>query len=92
MWEHRFKKLSRQINIGISWVGGSQKKNTRSTSLEKLLPILSKANQKANIINLQYGDHKKEMEDFRKNTGIIIYDWDDCDPLKDLNNYRIMAY
>lgn len=87
MWEHRFKKLSRQINIGISWVGGSQKKNTRSTSLEKLLPILSKANQKANIINLQYGDHKKEMEDFRKNTGIIIYDWDDCDPLKDLNNY-----
>lgn len=87
MWKKRFKKLPHKVNIGISWAGGKRKKNTRSASLKTLIPILSKANHKANIINLQYGDHKKEIEDFGKNTGIVIHDWDDCDPLKDLNNY-----
>jgi ADP-heptose:LPS heptosyltransferase len=77
------------MNIGISWAGGSKlkKKQDRSMSLEKMLPILSKANQNANIINLQYGDHSQEIEAFEKKTGIIIHDWKDCDPIKDLENF-----
>ena len=88
VWRSRFDRLPHKTNIGISWKGGSGKKASKvSLSLEKMLPILSKASLSANIINLQYGDHQQEIEEFQENTGITIFDWDDCDPLKDLSNF-----
>ena len=40
-----------------------------------------------NIINLQYGNHTQEIQNFTQQTGITIYDWEDADPLKDLDNF-----
>ena len=88
-WQGRFKQLPHKLNIGISWAGGAkaEHKRDRSLILEKMFPILTKANQNANIINLQYGNHKKEIQTFKDQTGIIIHDWEDADPLKDLDNF-----
>ncbi|CAC9600961.1 hypothetical protein [uncultured Gammaproteobacteria bacterium] len=55
--------------------------------MEQLTPILVKANQNTNIINLQYGDHTKEIQNFKIQTGITIHNWEDCDPLQDLDNF-----
>jgi hypothetical protein len=52
-----------------------------------MLPILTKVDQIANIINLQYGDHRQEIEDLYVTTGIRVFDWEDCDPLKDLESF-----
>ncbi len=89
IWKNRFNKLEHDINIGISWTGGkkAEHKKDRSLTLEQMLPILTKASQNANLINLQYGDHTKEIQDFTTQTGITIHDWDDADPLKDLDNF-----
>ena len=88
-WQGRFKQLPHKLNIGISWAGGAkaEHKRDRSLILEKMFPILTKANQNANIINLQYGDHQQEIQDFKQKTGIITHDWEDADPLKDLDNF-----
>ena len=88
-WQDRFNQLRHSINIGISWTGGkkAEHKRDRSLTLEQLLPVLKQANQNANIINLQYGDHQQEINNFKAQTGIIIHDWEDADPLKDLDNF-----
>jgi hypothetical protein len=88
-WQRRFEGLPHKINIGISWLGGSQPKNKedRSLSLEQILPILSTVRKNANIINLQYGSHKTELEDFSQRSGLTIFDWEDCDPLNNLESF-----
>jgi ADP-heptose:LPS heptosyltransferase len=89
VWNTRFNTLPHKINIGISWRGGlvGKRRASRSISLEEMTPILTKVNQNANIINLQYGDHQQEIQSFTEKTGITIFDWEDHDPIKDLNNF-----
>ena len=88
-WQTRLEQLPHTMNIGISWAGGknAEQQKDRSLTLEQLTPILEKANQQANIINLQYGDHIQAIEQFSAQTGITIHDWGDADPLKDLDNF-----
>ena len=40
----------------------------------------------AYFINLQYGEHSEELRQLEESTGIHIYDWEDADPLTDLDN------
>ena len=41
----------------------------------------------ATFINLQYGDCTEELASVLNETGITIHDWDDADPLSDLENF-----
>ena len=88
-WQDRLSQLPHKQNIGISWTGGkkAEHKAERSLTLEQMLPILTKASQNANLINLQYGDHTEEIQNFKQKTNITIHDWEDADPLKDLDNF-----
>jgi ADP-heptose:LPS heptosyltransferase len=52
-----------------------------------MLPVISEVSKFANIINLQYGDHNQEISSFSQTTGITIQDWQDIDPLVDLENF-----
>ena len=85
-WKQRYSQLKYSINIGISWRGGkdSHHQQLRSIELSKWLPILK---HEANFINLQYGDHQSEINKFTDQTGIQIFDWDDANPLTDLDNF-----
>ncbi len=89
IWKNRFNNLEHDISIGISWRGGAkaEHKQERSLTLKQLTPILTQASQTANIINLQYGDHAQEIDNFTAQIGITIHDWDDADPFKDLDNF-----
>jgi ADP-heptose:LPS heptosyltransferase len=40
----------------------------------------------AYFINLQYGEHSDDIRQLEESTGIHIYDWEDADPLTDLDN------
>ena len=85
MWRKRYNSLGNGIKIGISWTGGAKdtRKRANAPSLEQFIPLLS---IDAYFINLQYGDHAEELAQFEKSTGIHIYDWNDVDPLTDLDN------
>ena len=73
------------MKIGISWAGGAEgsKKRAEAPTLEQWLPLLR---MKACFINLQYGDHGQELRRLEESSGIHIYDWEDADPLTDLDN------
>jgi len=86
-WKQRYNQLKYPFNIGISWRGGGDNKRqqqNKSIGLDQWLPILK---NEANFINLQYGNHQEEINRFEKEMGISLYDWDDADPLIDLDNF-----
>ena len=87
VWRDRFAKLGKGLKVGISWRGGMlpAHKVARSISLERWTSILTL--QQVHYINLQYGDCGKEFKEMKENLGIIIHDWPDADPLKDLDNF-----
>ena len=84
-WKERYQDLGKGIKIGISWTGGSKNsiKKSRSTTLKQWLPLFK---MNAYFINLQYGEHSEELRQLEESTGIHIYDWEDADPLTDLDN------
>jgi len=88
VWEERFKQLGEELKIGISWKGGKDKEVRRKRSallLECWLPLLKTKGVK--FINLQYGDCKEELKMLEQQLNIIIYDWDDANPVIDQDNF-----
>jgi ADP-heptose:LPS heptosyltransferase len=75
------------MKIGISWRGGKDPKveRIRSIPLEQWELLLSIPC--IHFVNLQYGDCSSELNEANKRFGITIYNWEDVDPLKDLDNF-----
>lgn len=92
MWKDRLNKIGQGLKIGISWRGGGKPLTilNRSIELEKWFEILSLPGAK--FINLQYGDCWDEVTELRKKHDIFIYDWEDADPLKDLDDFAAQIY
>lgn len=86
-WRTRFKELGDGLKIGISWRGGKEAsvRQIRSTSLEQWADLF--ALKGIHFINLQYGDCMKELQEAQEKLGVTIYDWEDADPLKDLDGF-----
>ena len=84
-WNQRLAELQDGLNIGISWQGGKEKKiiDIKSTTLADWKPLLA---MQANFINLQHGDTSKQIAEVCADENIQIHDWEDNDPLKDLDN------
>lgn len=83
-WTQRLACLGEGLKIGISWRGGGEKVIKRgSIPLADWTPLLS---MNASFINLQYGDTSDEIAQVSDQKNIQIHDWEDNDPLKDLNN------
>jgi tetratricopeptide (TPR) repeat protein len=87
IWRQRFEMLGKGLKVGISWRGGSDSftKITRSIPLKhwKILRSLPGVY----FVNLQYGDYSVELKDIQKKFGVNIHDWEDADPLMDLDNF-----
>jgi len=85
-WRNRYNDLGDGMKVGISWRGGSSKilRTNRSIGLEILRPILL---SNAFFINLQYGNCVDEIAEFKESSGVNVHDWDDADPLTDLENF-----
>jgi len=86
-WRNRFKALGDGLKVGISWRGGKNTrfKKIRSIILEEWKEILLIKGM--HFINLQYGECKEEIAEAKEKLKVIIYDWEDADPLKDLDNF-----
>ena len=82
-WRDRFSALGSGLNIGISWRGGKIESTIKSRSTPLLLwGSILRSN--ANFINLQYGDCAEEISQIEESMKVRIHDWEDADPLKDL--------
>jgi len=87
LWRRRYSEIGSGLKVGISWRGGAKPdvRRLRSTSLEKWMPLLSTPG--VQFVNVQYGETADELAAIRDRTGVTIHDWDDADPLVDLDNF-----
>ena len=87
VWRDRLRSLGDGLKVGISWRGGSDAsvRQLRSTTLDQWADLLAVPG--ATFINLQYGDCGRELREAREKLGVTVYDWDDADPLRDLDNF-----
>jgi len=86
IWRKRFAEIGESIKIGISWRGGSREsmKASRSIDHQSWKPVLQ---SDAHFVNLQYGDCTADIKQFEQVSGVHIHDWEDADPLTDLDNF-----
>jgi tetratricopeptide (TPR) repeat protein len=86
-WRDRYTSLGEGLKVGIAWRGGLRpyEKLTRSTLLEQWAGLFSLKG--FHYINLQYGDCEKELREANEKFGVTIHDWEDADPMKDLDDF-----
>jgi hypothetical protein len=86
-WTERFAELGDGLKVGISWRGGKQEisRRRRSTRLDQWEAVLSRPG--VSFVNLQYGDCVEELEELYRTSGVQIHDWNDADPLVDLDGF-----
>jgi tetratricopeptide (TPR) repeat protein len=86
-WHNRLRIMGEGLKVGISWRGGRVPRiiNKRSIMLDQWAKILSLSG--LYFINLQYGECENELREVKKKIGVTIHDWEDVDPLKDLDNF-----
>jgi tetratricopeptide (TPR) repeat protein len=86
-WHERFRQMGEGLAVGISWRGGAtpKLKRQRSIMLQEWSELVSLSG--IHFINLQYGDCGDELKEVKEKLGITIHDWDDVDPLKELDNF-----
>ena len=87
VWRDRYERLGAGLVVGISWQGGKNPavRRQRSTALPQWAPLFRIPG--VAFVNLQYGDCRAEIESCRRELGITIHDWEDCDPLFDLDGF-----
>ena len=86
-WSNRFKAIGEGMKIGISWRGGRIPRviRKRSLALTQWAGLFSLSG--VHFINLQYGDSRQELREAKEQMHLAIHDWEDADPLKDLDNF-----
>ncbi len=85
-WRDRLDTLGAGLKVGISWRGGKgYVRRIRSTTLEQWAVLFSIPG--IHFINLQYGECGRELQEIKEKMGITIHDWEDADPLNDLDAF-----
>ena len=86
-WKSRFDALGTGLKIGISWRAGGKplERRKRTITLERWRDIFAAAG--AHFINLQYSDSTQDLDEARQQLGVTIHDWEQGDPLVDLDSY-----
>ena len=86
-WKRRFAALGPGYKIGLSWRAGGKpvERRKRSIPLADWAEIL--ATPGVQYVNLQYSDASEEIAEIEKSLGITIHDWEQGDPLIDMDEY-----
>lgn len=84
-FKKRLEALPEKINIGLCWRSGmlNPERNHFYTSVSDWEPLLRLKG--SNIINLQYGDCREELQNVKEHFGITIHHWPDLDLRDDLD-------
>ena len=84
--EH-FKSIlpqSKKLRVGLSWKTIGARSDKRTIPLSQMAKLLTLPD--VEFINLQYGDTTEDIDRIYKEANIRIHDWEDNDPLQDLDN------
>ena len=86
-WKKRFATLGAGIKVGISWRAGGKpaERRKRSIPLAVWAEILTIPG--VQFVNLQYSDAADDLATVRETLGVTIHDWEQGDPLIDMDEY-----
>jgi hypothetical protein len=86
-WKSRYRIMGEGLSIGISWRGGSRPDEirARSTALEQWAGLFAVPG--VHFVSLQYGDCREELKRTEEQLRMRIHQWEDGDPLKDLDGF-----
>jgi len=86
-WQARLAETGEGLKVGISWRGGRKRTTIekRTTTLDEWLCLFGVPN--VCFVNLQYGDCGEELSHLQQQHGVHVHDWDDADPLTDLDSF-----
>jgi tetratricopeptide (TPR) repeat protein len=86
-WNRRMNSLPDGLRVGISWKGGKdpRERKIRSIRLKQWEEILLLKG--ITFINLQYGASEEEITEVSESLYVKIYNWEEADPLKDLDYF-----
>ncbi|OUS10618.1 hypothetical protein A9Q90_00630 [Gammaproteobacteria bacterium 54_18_T64] len=84
-WQQRYTALGPALKVGISWRGGIRPYDTskRSAQLSEWRGLFQ---SRVDFINLQYGECEEEVRSVKEHDGVTIHDWDDADPLTQVDD------
>jgi tetratricopeptide (TPR) repeat protein len=87
MWRDRLAALGTEMKVGISWRAGGKptERRKRSIPLDQWGELL--ATPGVRFVNLQYGDAIADIVAARARFGVDIHDWEEGDPLVDIDSY-----
>lgn len=86
-WKSRFEELGAGLKVGVSWRGAGTPDmvRVRSTTIDEWAELFGVAG--THFVSLQYGDCTEELRDAGDRLKVKIHDWQDADPLKDLDAF-----
>ena len=86
-WRARYAALGPGLKIGVSWRsgGGDLVRHRRSLALPAWARLLRC--DSIHAVNLQYGACAEELAAAERTHGMKIADWEDSDPLADLDDF-----
>ncbi len=86
-WRQRLNALGTGLKVGISWRAGgrSTERRKRTVPLADWHEMLSLPGVR--FVNLQYNDAADELVQVKEQFGVEIHDWEDADPLVDLDSF-----
>ncbi len=86
-WRERLAALGPELKVGIAWRAGGKPSETlkRSLPLDHWTDLLRTPNVR--FVNLQYGDVSGDLAAVQDELGVRISDWEEGDPLVDLDNF-----
>ena len=87
MWRSRLAAIGPGLKIGISWRAGGKplESRKRTISLDRWSEIFAVPG--THFVNLQYGDASAEIAAAKSRFGIEIHDWEEGDPLIDVDGF-----
>ena len=84
---NRYRKSNNKtLLIGLAWHSGRKHDSwMKSIALKYFIPIISGV--QATFVSLQYGDHKKEVDEIAMQAGTVIIHDNNVDSLKNLDSF-----
>jgi len=89
-WREHLSALGSGPKVGISWRGGKEALVRRARSIPLSRWTQLAALEGVSLINLQYGDCAAEIAAARE-AGLEVHDWDDVDPLAELDGFAALV-
>lgn len=90
-FRRRLAALPGKKKVGICWRSGTlnAERNSSYTSISDWEPLLRRTD--IDIINLQYGDCREEVDNVARHFGVVLHQWEDLDLRNDLDGVFALA-